>query len=146
MEASAFQLGAFIDQHIVFITAVVMFALGALVTHFVYNAPLQQARRELERLQLQWQTEEQINEERLRLLDDAQDRLHNTFSALSQRALRDNNTQFLQLAQETMGRMHVESRADLESNASFLSSIWLIRFAMRWRKPRRKSVTSRKTA
>ena len=114
MEASPFQLGAFIDQHIVFITAVIMFALGALVTHFVYSAPLQQARRELERLQLQWQTEEQINEERLRLLDDAQDRLHNTFSALSQRALRDNNTQFLQLAQETMGRMHVESRADLE--------------------------------
>ena len=114
MDDSAFQLGVFIDQHIVFITAVVMFALGALVAHFIYSAPLQQARRELERLQLQWQTEEQINEERLRLLDDAQDRLHNTFAALSQRALRENNTQFLQLAQETMGRLQVAPHADLE--------------------------------
>lgn len=114
MDNTPFQLGAFIDQHIVFITAVVMFALGLLVAHFVYSAPLRQARRELERLQLQLQTEEQINEERLRMLDDAQDRLHNTFAALSQRALRDNNTQFLQLAQETMGRFQVESRADLE--------------------------------
>lgn len=109
-----FPLGAFIDQHIVFITAVVMFAFGMLLAHFFYAAPLRQARRECERLQLQLQTEEQINEERLRMLDDAQDRLHNTFAALSQRALRDNNAQFLQLAQETMGRFHVESRADLE--------------------------------
>lgn len=114
MESTPFQLGAFIDDHIVLFTAVVMFALGLLVAHFIYSAPLRQTRRELERLQLQLQTEEQINEERLRMLDDAQDRLHNTFAALSQRALRENNTQFLQLAQETMGRFQVESRADLE--------------------------------
>ena len=114
MDSSAFQLGAFIDQHIVLVTAVLMFGLGVLLAHLFYAPALRQTRRELERLNLQWQTEEQINEERLRLLDEAQDRLHNTFAAVSQRALRDNNTQFLQLAQETMGRFHVESRADLE--------------------------------
>ncbi|MBU0653818.1 MAG: DNA recombination protein RmuC [Gammaproteobacteria bacterium] len=114
MDSSPFQLGAFIDQHIVFITAVAMFMLGLLVAHFIYSGPLRQSRRELERLELQLQTEEQLHEERLRMLDDAQDRLHNTFAALSQRALRENNTQFLQLAQESMGRFHVESRADLE--------------------------------
>ncbi len=79
MDSAPFQLGAFIDQHIVIITAVLMFALGLLVAHFIYSAPLRQTRRELERLQLLLQTEEQINEERLRMLDDAQDRLHNTF-------------------------------------------------------------------
>lgn len=114
MEGSAFQLGAFIDQHIVFITAVVMFALGLAVAHFIYGPALRQARRELELLQLQKQSEEQLHEERLQMLDEAQDRLYNTFSAVSQRALRDNNTQFLQLAQETLGRFHVESRSDLE--------------------------------
>ncbi len=114
MDNTPFQLGAFVDEHIVFITAVLMFIFGLLVAHFIYSAPLRQTRRELERLELQMQTEEQLHEERLRMLDDAQDRLHNTFAALSQRALRDNNTQFLQLAQETMGRFQVESRTDLE--------------------------------
>lgn len=114
MDSTPFQLGAFIDQHIVFITAVAMFIFGMLVAHFIYSTPLRQTRRELERLELQLQTEEQLHEERLRMLDDAQDRLHNTFAALSQRALRENNTQFLQLAQETMGRFQVESHADLE--------------------------------
>lgn len=114
MDNAPFQLGVFIDEHLVFITAVMMFICGLLVAHFIYSTPLRQTRRELERLELQLQTEEQLHEERLRMLDDAQDRLHNTFAALSQRALRDNNTQFLQLAQETMGRFQVESRADLE--------------------------------
>lgn len=114
MESASFQLSAFIDDNIVVVTALIMFALGALLAHFVYSAPLRQAQRELERLQLLRQTEEQINEERLRMLDDAQDRLHHTFASLSQRALRDNNTQFLQLAHETLGRFQVESRTDLE--------------------------------
>jgi DNA recombination protein RmuC len=123
MDNTPFQLGVFIDQNIVSITAVVMFILGLLIAHFIYAAPLRQARRELERLELLLQTEEQINEERLRMLDDAQDRLHNTFAALSQRALRENNTQFLQLAQETMGRFHVESRADLEQRQHSISHL-----------------------
>ncbi len=114
MDNPPFQLGLFIDGHIVLVTAILMFLLGALLVHLLYSIPLRQAQRELERLQLQLQTEEQLHEERLRMLDDAQDRLHNTFASLSQRALRDNNTQFLQLAQETMGRIQVESRADLE--------------------------------
>lgn len=109
-----FQLGAFIDQHILWVVALLMFGLGALTVYLLYAGPLRQARREVERLTLQLQTEEQVNNERLRMLDDAQDRLYNAFAALSQRALRDNNTQFLQLAQETLARFHVESRADLE--------------------------------
>ncbi len=114
MNSPPFQLGVFIDQHIIVITAVVMFALGLWVGHLIYSGPLQQARRELERLQLQRQSDEQLHEERLRMLEEAQDRLHHTFAALSQRALRENNLQFLQLAQESFGRFQVESQADLE--------------------------------
>ena len=114
MNSPPFQLGVFIDQHIIVITAVVMFALGLWVGHLIYSGPLQLARRELERLQLQRQSDEQLHEERLRMLDEAQDRLHYTFAALSQRALRENNLQFLQLAQESFGRFQVESQADLE--------------------------------
>lgn len=113
MTDTPFQLGVFIDQNIVFITALTMFILGAFVAHLVYSSPLRQARREIEQLQLQRQSEEQLHEERLRMLDDAQDRLHYTFAAISKDALRDNNTQFLQLAQETLGRFQVESSSDL---------------------------------
>lgn len=106
--------GQFVDNNILLIVALLMFLLGMLVTYLVYNRPLQQARREIERLRMQLQNEEQLHEERLRMLDDAQDRLHNTFAIASQRALRDNNQQFLQLAQESMQRFRSESQADLE--------------------------------
>lgn len=107
-------IGQFIDNNILLIVALLMFLFGMLLSYLIYNRPLQQARRTIERLQLQLQNEEQMHEERLRMLDDAQDRLHNTFSVASQRALRDNNQQFLQLAQESMSRFHSESKADLE--------------------------------
>lgn len=106
--------GGLIDQHLVLVVAIVMFGLGVLVAYFVYAPALERERRERERLELLAQTEVQLHEERLRMLDDAQDRLDNTFATLSQRALRDNNQQFLQLAHETMGRFQASSQADLE--------------------------------
>ena len=107
-------LGQFVDANILLIVALCMFLLGIGVAFLIYSRPLQQARQEAERLKLQLQSEEQLHEERLRMLDDAQDKLHNTFMAASQRALRDNNQQFLQLAQESMRRFQSESQADLD--------------------------------
>jgi len=107
-------LGQFVDANILLIVALCMFLLGIGVAFLIYSRPLQQARQEAERLKLQLQSEEQLHEERLRMLDDAQDKLHNTFTAASQRALRDNNQQFLQLAQESMRRFQSESQADLD--------------------------------
>ncbi|HPY39214.1 MAG TPA: DNA recombination protein RmuC [Thiolinea sp.] len=114
MTHSVSSLGQFVDANILLIVALCMFLLGILVAFLVYSRPLQQARQEAERLKLQLQSEEQLHEERLRMLDDAQDKLHNTFAAASQRALRENNQQFLQLAQESMRRFQSESQADLD--------------------------------
>lgn len=114
MDHTTFQVGAFIDEHLVFFVAIVMFMLGVLVAHFIYSSPLRQARRELERLQLQLQAEERVHEERLHMLDEAQDRMHHVFVSLAQRALHDNSSHFLQLAQETLRRFQGEARADLE--------------------------------
>ncbi|PID49356.1 MAG: DNA recombination protein RmuC [Proteobacteria bacterium] len=107
-------IGQFVDDNILLIVGVCMFLLGVVLSYVIYSRPLQHARREIERLQLQLQTEEQLHEERLRMLEDAQDRLHNTFALTSQRALRENNQHFLQLAQESMRRFQTESQADLE--------------------------------
>ena len=114
MTNSVSSLGQFVDANILLIIALCMFLLGLGVAFLIYSRPLQQARQEVERLKLQLQSEEQLHEERLRMLDDAQDKLHNTFAAASQRALRDNNQQFLQLAQESMRRFQSESQADLD--------------------------------
>lgn len=107
-------IGQFVDDNILLLVALLMFLLGMLLTYLIYSRPLQHARRTVERLQLQLQNEEQMHEERLRMLDDAQDRLHNMFSSASRNALQENNQQFLQLAQESMRRFHTESKADLE--------------------------------
>lgn len=114
MNSSGAGIGSFIDNNLLLIVALLMFLLGVLLSHFIYSRPLQQARREVERLQMQLHNEEQLHEERLLMLDDAQDRLHNTFAVASQRSLRENNQQFLQLAEESMRRFHSESRADLD--------------------------------
>ncbi|TXH70636.1 MAG: DNA recombination protein RmuC [Thiothrix sp.] len=114
MTSTASSLGQLVDANILLIVALCMFLLGIGVAFLIYNRPLQQARQEVERLKLQLQSEEQLHEERLRMLEDAQDKLHNTFAAASQRALRENNQQFLQLAQESMRRFQSESQADLD--------------------------------
>nr|CAA6817329.1 MAG: DNA recombination protein RmuC [uncultured Thiotrichaceae bacterium] len=114
MNSSGTGIGTFIDNNLLLIVALLMFLLGVLLSYVVYSRPLQQARREIERLQMQLHNEEQLHEERLLMLDDAQDRLHNTFAVTSQRALRENNQQFMQLAEESMKRFHTESRADLD--------------------------------
>ena len=96
------------------LVGLIMFVLGLLLSYLFYSHLLQQARREIDRLELTLASEEKLYEGRLQLLEDTQDRLHNVFAATSQRALRENNQQFLQLAQESMRRFHAESQSDLE--------------------------------
>lgn len=107
-------LSSFIDNNALVLIAVFMFALGLLVAYFIFNPPLQDAQRKVERLELEKVNEQKLHEERLQMLDESRDQFYNAFAGLSQRALQDNNTQFLQLAQETMGRFQQSARVDLE--------------------------------
>lgn len=50
-------------------------------------------------------------QDKLKLLDQ---QLHATFAALSQRALQANSEQFLQLARESLGKLHEAARGDLD--------------------------------
>jgi DNA recombination protein RmuC len=52
--------------------------------------------------------------DKLALVQDAERKLGESFEALSQRALRANNDQFLQLARESLGRMAQAANGDLE--------------------------------
>src|SRR5882672_11459612 len=51
---------------------------------------------------------------KLALVRDAERKLGESFEALSQRALRANNDQFLQLARESLGKMAEAANGDLE--------------------------------
>ncbi len=107
-------LSSFIDDNAILLVSVFMFALGLLVAYFIFNPPLQEALKKLEQLEFEKTTMDALHEERLQMLDDSRDQLYNAFAGLSQRALKDNNAQFLQLAQETMGRFHNSAQMDLE--------------------------------
>src|SRR5712671_269561 len=52
--------------------------------------------------------------DKLKLVQDAERKLGESFEALSQRALRANNDQFLQLARESLGKMAQAANGDLE--------------------------------
>ncbi len=106
--------GQYTDNNLLFLVALLMLILGFFIAWFIYAAPLTAARREIDRLQFKLQSEKQINEERLQLMEQGKAQLHNTFSALSQHALRENNAQFLQLAQETLLRFQNHAKYDLD--------------------------------
>ena len=126
------------------LVGLIMFVLGLLLSYLFYSHLLQQARREIDRLELTLASEEKLYEGRLQLLEDTQDRLHNVFAATSQRALRENNQQFLQLAQESMRRFHAESQSDLEQRRQAVQHlVEPIREALQ--KPNNKSSSWRKS-
>lgn len=114
MNDSAARFGQFIGENILPLTAICMLLLGALLVYLPYNRLLNRERRTTERLTAQLAAEAQLHAERLRALESAEDRLQQSFAAASQRALHENNQQFLQLAQESMQRFRAESQADLD--------------------------------
>lgn len=87
-----------------FTLAAVMFAVGWWAAKQWYQLRLQQLQRELDWLQTQHQTTEQLQSERLQ----------HTLNTLAQRALQENNAAFLQLARETLQHTQNASQADLE--------------------------------
>lgn len=103
-----------LDIYTALLLVLLALGLGLAIGYWIYGRALEKAQHEIERLEYRLQAEEQLHEERLMMLDDAQDRMNNAFAVLSQRALRENNEQFLQLAQENLGRFQAESKADLE--------------------------------
>ncbi|WP_020396935.1 DNA recombination protein RmuC [Thiolinea disciformis] len=114
MDDSAARLGQLIGENILPLTAICMFLLGALAVYLPLNRLLYRARRDSERLSAQLASDAQLHAERIRALEAAEERLQQSFSAASQRALHENNQQFLQLAQESMQRFRAESQADLD--------------------------------
>jgi DNA recombination protein RmuC len=66
------------------------------------------------RLETQLEAERKASTEKLRLLEDAEIKLRDAFSALSSDALRQNNQSFLDLARTSLAEFQQSARSDLE--------------------------------
>jgi len=64
-----------------------------------------------------------VHAERLRAYHDAQSKLRDTFTALSNEALKNNNEQFLSLAQTRLEQSRTEAAADIESRRKAIEDL-----------------------
>ncbi len=113
MDLTALQVSGFIQSHLLALMSSLMLLCGFGLGYWWYGRTLNQTRLELERVQWQLQHATQHYAERLQQWEDSHSRQQQAFASVSEQALRHNNSQFLQLAQETLGRFQVESQADL---------------------------------
>ncbi len=63
------------------------------------------------------------NADKLALLEDARSKLSDAFKALSSDALKDNNTQFLQLAQTNLETFQKDAKADLNARQTAINNL-----------------------
>ena len=84
-------------------------------------------RSELDRGQALHQSEidreRAVHHERLRAYQDAESKLRDTFTALSTEALKNNNEQFLSLAQTRLEQARTEASADIESRKKSIEDL-----------------------
>src|SRR5262245_52213481 len=67
--------------------------------------------------------ERAVHHERLRAYQDAESKLRDTFTALSTEALKNNNEQFLSLAQTRLEQARTEASADIESRKKAIEDL-----------------------
>ena len=113
MDSTALQLGEWIQRHLLLIVSSLSLLSGFGLAYLWYGRTLAKTRLALEQLTWQFEHTQQLHAERSQQWQDAQTQLQQAFASTSEQALRNNHTQFLQLAQETLGRFQVESQADL---------------------------------
>ena len=87
--------------------------LGWLLGHLRAQRRLAALAGEKTRLETQLELERRNAEEKLQALTEARAQLADTFSALSQEALKHNTEHFLKLAQENLKRFHEQARSQL---------------------------------
>ena len=81
------------------------------------------ARSRVTRLQTELEKERAIHGERLKAYDEAGTKLRDTFQALSAEALKNNNDQFLALAQTRLQQTKTEAAADIEARKKAIEDL-----------------------
>src|SRR5262245_60518316 len=78
---------------------------------------------EYARLQHELEKDRAIHAERLKAYQDAESKLRDAFSALSTEALKNNNEQFLSLAQTRLQQARTEAKADIDARRKSIEDL-----------------------
>ena len=111
------------QQNGVFIVFLTGLILGALLMAFLRGQRVKYLLTENNELTMTLRLERQSNEQLDELLDQARYQLADTFSQLSTDALKRNNEQFLQLAEENLKRHQSEAKAELSTREQAIEQL-----------------------
>ena len=111
------------QQNGVFIVFFTGLILGALLIAFLRGQRVKYLMIENQELTMTLRLERQSNEQLDELLDQARYQLADTFSQLSTDALKRNNEQFLQLAEENLKRHQSEAKAELSTREQAIEQL-----------------------
>src|SRR6185369_6123510 len=78
---------------------------------------------QLSALQTRLEDERRVNQEKLALLTNAEEKLADAFKALSADALRNNNQSFLDLARQNLEKFQETARGDLDKRQSAIDEL-----------------------
>ncbi len=95
------------------ITAIISLLIGALLAHLRTQKQITTLQRENSTLTTTLEMQKNSANEKIEMLEKTKAQLNETFSALSSEALKNNNEQFLKLAQENLKQFNVQAQGDL---------------------------------
>lgn len=75
------------------------------------------------KLETELETERKTSQEKLLIIEKAEESLRNAFKALSSEALESNTSQFLKLAKTSLEKFHTEAKGDLEQKKQSIDSL-----------------------
>jgi len=111
------------EQNGVFILFFTGLILGAILIAFLRGQRVKYLLTENQELTMTLRLERQSNEQLDELLDQARHQLADTFNQLSTDALKRNNEQFLQLAEENLKRHQIEAKAELSTREQAIEQL-----------------------
>ncbi len=106
-----------------FTTLFLGFVLGGAIVAFLMYIRLHKESMRRTELAMELKQERSVVNEKIKLLAEAEDKLSNTFKALSADVLAHSNKSFLQLAHSTLEKFQEKAKADLANREKSISSL-----------------------
>ena len=98
----------------IIISSLIALIIGGLITYIYSQRKLSQLREKNTELSTRLEVEQQNSNEKIEALEKARAQLTDTFTALSSKALKNNNEEFLKLAQENLKQYQAQAVNELD--------------------------------
>ena len=105
------------------ISSVIAIILGGLITYIFLQKKISLLREKNTELSTRIEIEQQNNNEKIESLEKARMQLSETFTALSSKALKDNNEEFLKLAQENLKQYQAQAVNELDKKEKAIETL-----------------------